>query len=493
MTVTRWADLFREGRAVYTVSLALGILLHAIDAFVLSTVMPTVVAEIGGAAYYSWGVMLYMTASILGAATGGPVKIRLGARRGYSAAGCVFLCGTVIAGSADSMGVLLAGRLIGGFGAGLIVSQNVALISELFPGALRLRMIAVTSLMWASSAVLGPAIGGIFAELAWWRGAFWFQVPVILYFICSAWLRLPDSMPTPEQRARRFPLGRVALLGAGVLTVGATSNVDQLAQAVASWFGHADGEAALHGAAAQGVALVVGFGLVWLTLRLDARAKQNRVFPTAPFSLANPVGTAYWAFLLVGMAPVAAGIFMPLTYQVIYGLPPIVAGYLSSIMAVLWSIGSTLSAGMTLERQRVALIVGPLLAVIGVSGIGIGVGDWQWPYLVVFTCLTGLGVGLCVPHLMNWTMGFARKGEETITASSIHTIRSLGIAFGAAGAGIIANQAGLGGGISVANVARSVSWVQGIAALAPLVAVILGVHLIGHRRRRDADALAAAE
>ena len=97
-----WADLFRDGRGVYTVSLLLGIALHATDAFVVSTVMPTVVDDIGGTPFYAWVVMLYMTASILGAASGGPVKLMFGARRGYVAAGLLFLAGTMISAMAPS-------------------------------------------------------------------------------------------------------------------------------------------------------------------------------------------------------------------------------------------------------------------------------------------------------------------------------------------------------------------------------------------------------
>jgi len=61
-----WIDVLRDGRAVYTVVLNLGIGLHAIDVFVIATVMPAVVADIGGVAYYAWSTMLYMVASIVG-------------------------------------------------------------------------------------------------------------------------------------------------------------------------------------------------------------------------------------------------------------------------------------------------------------------------------------------------------------------------------------------------------------------------------------------
>ena len=61
-----WLDLFREGRGSYTILLNLGIALHAIDIFIITTIMPTVVNDIGGISYYAWTSMLYMVGTIIG-------------------------------------------------------------------------------------------------------------------------------------------------------------------------------------------------------------------------------------------------------------------------------------------------------------------------------------------------------------------------------------------------------------------------------------------
>ena len=88
-----WIDLFRDGRGVYTVLINLGIGLHALDIFIITTIMPTVVADIGGLAYYTWATMLYMVGSITGAASGGYMRDQLGRRRLLAVA---FLAGWVI-------------------------------------------------------------------------------------------------------------------------------------------------------------------------------------------------------------------------------------------------------------------------------------------------------------------------------------------------------------------------------------------------------------
>ena len=62
----RWIDPFKNGLALYTIMLNVGIGLHALDVFIIATVMPRVVKELGGAEYYTWATMLYMVASIIG-------------------------------------------------------------------------------------------------------------------------------------------------------------------------------------------------------------------------------------------------------------------------------------------------------------------------------------------------------------------------------------------------------------------------------------------
>ena len=66
-----WMELLQGGRAPYTILLNLGIGLHALDVFVVVTIMPSVVADIGGVSFCTWTSMLYMVGSICGAAADG--------------------------------------------------------------------------------------------------------------------------------------------------------------------------------------------------------------------------------------------------------------------------------------------------------------------------------------------------------------------------------------------------------------------------------------
>ncbi len=465
-----WSELFRGRRAAYTLILALGIGLHAIDVFIIATVMPAVVADIGGAAFYTWATMLYMVASIMGAASGGAVKAALDARYGYIAAALTFLAGSVGCAVAPNMALLLLARAVQGAGGGLIMAFAMMLVRELYPAEIRTRMLSAISAMWGIAALLGPTVGGVFSEIGWWRGAFWAGVPVIVLFTALAWRTLPDSRP--EGGAPGFPLRRLALLATGVLSVGLSGQVAPLAARLALV-----------------AAAIVRVGQAF---RLDGRA-ANRLFPSHPLSIGNRVGTAYWMLFLFSMTHAPIGVFLPLVVQVLHGGSALLAGYFNTVLALTWTAGALLSSGLRGRAVRVVIILGPLCVTGGVAGQALLVVEGPLLALAGCVALTGFGIGLCLAHIVNWTMSAASAGEEAVTASSITTVRAMGIAFGAALAGLVANAAGLGAGVSPATVAAAAAWVYGLSVIAPTAIAVLSFRLLWLHRERGVGAVAARQ
>ena len=156
----------------------LGISLHAIDIFIITTIMPTVVEDIGGISYYAWTSMLYMVGTIVGASASSHLRARLGTRRGYIWGGLILLIGTIACAIPPDMVTLLIGRFIKGVGGGLVIAQSMALIRDFYTPSIRTRILATVSTTWSVAALFGPGLGGVFAELEWWRGAFWAKLPM---------------------------------------------------------------------------------------------------------------------------------------------------------------------------------------------------------------------------------------------------------------------------------------------------------------------------
>jgi len=97
--------------------------------------------------------------------------------------------------------------------------------------------------------------------------------------------------------------------------------------------------------------------------------------------------------------------------------------------------------------------------------------------------LMGAGIGVCFAHISSWSITAARPGESILTASSIPTIQSLGIAFGAAIAGLVANTAGLATDLSLATVTAAAAWVYRLGIIAPAVLAILAWRLVWLHKR----------
>ncbi|MBX6321638.1 MAG: MFS transporter [Rhodospirillaceae bacterium] len=469
---SQWALLFGEGRAVPTAVLSAGVGIHAIDVFVIAAVMPAVVGDIGGAAYYAWSAMLYMVASILGSACSAPVRARLGGRGAYTVAALAFLAGTVGCAVSPTIAALLVARVVQGGAGGLILSQSMALVREIYPTDIRTRMLAFISGVWAVAALVGPLFGGVFGQIGWWRGAFWSSVPVIVLFAAGAWRALPSDRHGATASAGTLPLLRLALLAAGVLAVGFAGNVAA--------------------PTAQAGLLVGALVLIGAAFRLDG-ASAERLFPSRPLTLATPTGTANWLFFLISITHSAVGVFLPLVMQVGHGISPLAAAYYNGVLALAWTAASFLASGWRGERESVALVGGSALATASVAGLAVTAARAHPLLIAALSGGIGFGVGLCNLHVTAVAMRLAARGEESIAAASIPTMRSLGIAFGAAAAGMVANGAGLAAGISPQSVLGAIPWVYGATAAAPAVATVLAARIDRLRRRAEPAATIATE
>jgi MFS family permease len=452
-----WTDVFRGREGVYTLLLNIGILFFAVDTFLINTLMPSIVADIGGVAFYAWATMLYLIGSIMGAASYGPLRARIGGRRAFAAGGVVFSLGAFGCSIAQAMDVLLVARLVQGIGGGLILAGAMAFISILFEPRLRKYAVAATNVTWIVAAVVGPVQAGIFANFGWWRGALFLYVPIGVAFIVGVLWKIPKSadQATTDSRALRFPIWRVGLLGLGVLCVASSG---------------------LAGTAALRAGLIVLAGLiVWYAFSRDALA-ENRMFPSRPLSLAEPVGLAYWGHILVAATYVSISIYMPLVLTVLHGIAPLYVGLANSLMSIGWSIAAALSTGLHGSRERQVVIAGPICLMIGSVGLALVAQlDAHFAWVLVCAPMAGIGIGIFHVHMTVRAMAAARAGEESITASSLSTIRSLGLAFGAAAAGVVGNVAGLQELATPDTVRAAVTWIYLFNVLPLVVATAVAV------------------
>src|SRR5512138_590611 len=112
-------------RRAITAGLLLGMSLGALEATVVSTAMPTVIAQLGGLAHYAWVFSAYLLTSTASIPIWGRLSDLYGRRPMYLTAVALFLLGSLACGAAASMPQLIAARAVQGLGAGGIVPLSM--------------------------------------------------------------------------------------------------------------------------------------------------------------------------------------------------------------------------------------------------------------------------------------------------------------------------------------------------------------------------------
>jgi predicted MFS family arabinose efflux permease len=215
----------------------------------------------------------------------------------------------------------------------------------------------------------------------------------------------------------------------------------------------------------------VGIALIGITFRLD-RSAANNLFPKRALSLNAPIGLGLWILAFHGMTQTSVNLFLPLLLQVVHGVTPVFVNFLSIIISFGWTIGTFTASGWSGTREQVALMSGPVLAFAGLVCLTTVALQPALALLAASTLLMGLGIGIYNVHLVARVMATATSGEQRSTAAALTSVRSLGTAFGAAIAGVVASTAGLGDATEPQAVGHAVvtvytfCWVPfGLAAL----------------------------
>jgi len=455
-----WAALFSGRSAFQAVALSGGVGLHAVNVYVATTILPSVVRDIGGLDYYAWNTTLFVVASIIGSALSARPLQSFGPRGAFGLALLIFTAGSLLCGVAPSMQIMLVGRTLQGFGGGLVFALSYVIIRIIYSEALWPRAMALVSGMWGVSTLFGPALGGIFAELDVWRAAFWAVAGVAVLLLLLALAVLPRRSQADGER-HPIAVFQLALLAAAILAISVGSVSNEVHQ--------------------NFIGIAIALGLVTILVVVEARG-STRLLPRGALNVFCPLGAAYAALALLVFSVPGSEIFVPYFLQVLHGVSPLTAGYLAAIMAASWTLAQIGGSGLREGGARKAILFAAPIMIVGFIGLA-----WLTPIqsnidvgllsaIVLALLLVGFGVGLAWPHLLTRVLHVAPGDEQNLAASAITTIQLFATALGAAVAGMIANLAGLTEPGGVAGTAAAY-WLFLLFAIAPLLAIPVSISI----------------
>jgi EmrB/QacA subfamily drug resistance transporter len=396
----------------------LAIFMVAVEATIVATAMPTIVADLGGLRYFSWVFGSYLLTQAVAIPIYGRLADFYGRKRLLIIAIVIFLIGSIACGFAHSMLELILFRALQGIGAGGIQPVATTIVGDMYFGRDRARVQGYLSTMWAFAAVSGPLLGAFLMGHFGWPIIFWINVPFGLACIAVMLRAYHEQI---KHVAHRIDFLGSALLAAGVGTLMfLLVNIGDTPLATAM------------------LLAVLALGLLALLLWHELRAPE----PMMPLFLyrIRVIAVANAGNFLVGGMTMGISAYMPTYVQGALGLSPISAGTALAALFVGWTGGSIGGARLQLRLSfKTIAALASVPAIAGSAALATLAADSSFTTLCAGLALLGLAFGTFNSVFVVSTQGAVAWENRGAATSSNQFMRQIGQAVGAAVFGGIFN------------------------------------------------------
>ncbi len=385
------------------------VFMSAMEATVVATAMPTVVADLGGIELYGWVGAIYMLASTVTIPLFGKLADQRGRKPALMWGIAIFLLGSMASGMASSMLMLIAARGLQGIGAGAIQPVSMTLIGDLYPAEQRARVQGLFGAVWALAGVSGPLLGGFLVASLSWRWVFFVNLPFGAIASVLLGVALVESR---ESRQHSFDLLGMATLSGGVvcLLLGAGGTLPALS-------------------------LPAALGLLGVFLLVEQRAQE----PLVPLRLmrARLIAASNLCSLLLGAVMMGVLLYVPLYVQSVLGGSPTVAGTSVATMMLGWPLASSLS-GRLIARfgYRRMVRVGGVVVLASTAPLLMPLDAETGPWLFRLNAfILGLGLGFANTAIIIAVQDSVERQQRGIATAALLFFRTIGGALSAGGLG----------------------------------------------------------
>jgi MFS family permease len=387
------AGILRQPYALTTAGSWSLVFLAAFESLAVTTIMPIVTADLNGRGLYSLAFSATLAAGVLGMVVSGSWADRRGPAAPLLTAIGLFGAGLLVAGTAPTMTVFVAGRFLQGLGAGGITVSLYVLIAKVYPPALHVRIFGAYASAWVLPSMIGPFVAGVVADALSWHWVFLgvvVLVGVALAMIAPA-LRghRPDVPLGPVFDGRR--LAAAAVVAAAVVALSSGAELDQrLAWALAP----------------------VAIGVIGLAARGLLPPGTFRARPGLPavVVLCGAAGAVFFG----------TEVYLPLLLQERYGLPAWLSGVTLTAAAVAWALASAVQ-GRLAGRLRPATAMrwgGGLLAAGAFTVLATVALTLPAATAALGWFLAGGGMGTLYPRISALVLAKSRPGQEGFNTSA---------------------------------------------------------------------------
>ena len=417
------ALMTRNRRILVTVGVMLALLLAALDATIVGTALPRIVADLHGLDYFAWVVTAYLVAETAMTPIAGKLGDLFGRKPLLTAGMIGFVLTSALCGIAQDMGQLIAFRAAQGIFGGTLIATVFASVADIYPPVARARMIGVLGGVFGLASVIGPTLGGYLTDHLSWRWVFYVNAPVGAVALLFVFLTMPRVRTSATWR--RIDFAGAATLAGGLVPLLIAFSITR----DHAW------------TSPQVVTLLAVAAVALASFLLIERRAADPIVPLGLFrnrTFAVSVATSFVA----GIGLFGAVVFVPLLYQGVLGTSATDSGALLTPLVAGLIVGSVVT-GQLMTRVRYYRLVGTAGILIMATGL------WLLSQITVRShssevvrdlVVAGLGIGTTVPLYLSAAQSSVASGLTGVVTSQVTFWRNVGSTIGIAVLGSLLAQ-----------------------------------------------------
>ena len=411
----------RSERGPVLLAVMLSVGLVAIDSTILATAVPAVVEDLGGFTQFPWLFSVYL----LGQAVSVPLYSKLADQHGRKPVMLIgvalFLVGSLACGLAWNMVSLIVFRAVQGLGAGAVLPISMTIVGDTWSLEERAKVQGYIASVWAIAAVVGPTLGGVFADYVSWRWIFLVNLPIGL---AAMWMLHRRFTERVERAEHRFDV-----LGSVLLSVGGVALLLALLEGGVQWDWASPVSIALFGLA---VAALVGFGYA------ETRAAEP-VLPLWVFRH-RVILAAVLVQLVVGVLLMSLTTYVPLYAQNVLGHGAVMAGLGLAALTLGWPLAASNAGRLYLTLGfRTTMLIGSVFGLGGALLLLTIDADSSLLVVAIPCFVMGFGFGFVAAPSVIAAQSAVDWQSRGVTTGVTMFSRSVGSALGVAFFGALVN------------------------------------------------------
>lgn len=391
-------SVFRDRRGPLLIAIMLSSALMAVDATVLATAVPSIVADLGEFSRYPWLFSGYLLAQAVTVPVFSKLADTYGRKPVMLTGIAVFIIGSALAVVAPTMTALILCRIVQGVGAGAVQPMGQTIAGDIYTVRERAKVQGYLASVWAVSSMLGPLIGGLFSQYVSWRWIFAINIPLGLLAAVMVWRNFQEKVEKTRHR--------IDVEGALVLTLGLTMILLGLLEGGAAWDWTST---------ASLVCFLGGTAALALFVLIERRAAE----PVINLHLLSRRLIVHAVVISAAIGGIVLGLtsFVPTYLERTAGATPVVAGIAVAALTIAWPVASANAGRIYIPYGfRASITLGSSIVLVGALLLLAVVGQQSIWLIVAVALVLGAGMGFtAAPNVVaaQSSVGWSERAEVT--------------------------------------------------------------------------------